>query len=145
MSSVNKVILLGRLGGDPEVRYTTSDTPVAGFSVATSYRSKGGEEVTEWHRCIAWDKLATVVVDYAKKGHLIYIEGRLRTRRWEDRDGNERQATEVIVERVQLIGKTVREDGGSNAPRAVVPAKRPPQAGAESDEGIADMDDDVPF
>lgn len=142
MSSVNKAIILGRLGRDPEARYLPDGTCVANLSVATSYKPQNGDEVVEWHRCVAWDRLGEIISEYAKKGDLIYIEGRLQTRKWTDKDGNEKYTTEIVAERVQLIGRTQRGEGNASEPRELA-AKQKSQSSA--DGGIAEMDDDIPF
>ena len=106
--SVNKVILLGRLGANPEIRYTPSGAPVANFNIATSesWNDKGGQkqERTEWHRIVVWNKLAELCNQYLAKGRQAYIEGRLQTRQWDDKDGNKRYTTEVIATTVQFLG-----------------------------------------
>ena len=109
MAAINKVILIGHLGADPELRYTPNGTPVANFRIATTERwtNKQGErtESTEWHRIVAWGKLGEFCGQYLNKGKQIYIEGRLRTRSWEDRDGKKQWTTEIIAQRLQLLGK----------------------------------------
>ncbi|MDO8956816.1 MAG: single-stranded DNA-binding protein [Deltaproteobacteria bacterium] len=105
---VNKVILIGRLGADPEIRYTPSGAEVATFRMATSesWTNKNGEkeERTEWHRIVAWRGLAKICGEYLSKGKLVYIEGRLRTRSWEDRDGNKRSTTEIEATEMKMLG-----------------------------------------
>jgi single-strand DNA-binding protein len=136
MSSVNRAIILGRIGKDPEVRQISAETSVASFNVATTFRKSKVDEDTEWHRIVAWDRLADVVGKYAKKGDLIYVEGRLRTRKWTDKSGNERDVTEIIAERIQLIGRTAkREDVEQKTSASPV----------DTSGGIADMDSDIPF
>ena len=109
MAAVNKVILIGHLGADPELRYTPNGTPVANFRIATTERwtNKQGErmESTEWHRIVAWGKLGEFCGQYLNKGKQVYIEGRLRTRSWEDKDGKKQWTTEIIAQRLQLLGK----------------------------------------
>lgn len=120
MRGVNKVILIGNLGRDPEVRYTPSGVAVANFSIATSeeWKDKGtGEkqERTEWHKIVAWRRLAEICGEYLYKGSQVYIEGKLQTRKWQDRDGNDRWTTEVYVISMQMLGKsnrTNREEPG---------------------------------
>jgi single-strand DNA-binding protein len=106
--SVNKVILVGRLGKDPEVRYSNDGNAITNFNLATSrsYKKKDGEKVdeTEWHRCVSFGRTAEVCGEYLKKGSLIYIEGRLQTRDWEDKDGNKRWTTEVIIDNMKMLG-----------------------------------------
>ena len=133
--SVNKVILIGRLGKDPEIRYTPSGTAVTNLSLATSFKPKDGEEKTEWHRCVAFGKTAEICGQYLHKGSQVYIEGRLQTRDWEDKDGNKRFTTEVLVERMQMLG--------SRADREQVAAM---SNGEESFNKLPnDGLDDVPF
>jgi len=105
---LNKVMLIGRLGAGPEVRETTSGTPVANFNIATTERwKKDGEqqERTEWHRIIAWNGLAEICGEYLSKGKLVYIEGRLRSRTWEDNDGNRHRATEIVAKTMQMLDR----------------------------------------
>jgi len=131
--SVNKVILVGRLGRDPEIRYTPGGTAVTNLSVATSFKPKEGEEKTEWHRCVAFGRTAEVCGEYLHKGTQVYIEGRLQTRDWEDKEGTKRYTTEVIVERMQMLGS--RADREQTA-----------GGGAESFNKLPDEGpDDVPF
>jgi len=133
--SVNKVILIGRLGKDPEIRYTPSGTAVTNLSIATSFKPKDGEEKTEWHRCVAFGKTAEICGQYLHKGSQVYIEGRLQTRDREDKDGNKRFTTEVLVERMQMLG--------SRADREQVAAMN---NGEESFNKLPnDGPDDVPF
>src|SRR5512137_55283 len=107
MASLNKVMLIGNLGKDPEVRYTTSGQGVASFSLATTekYKNKSGEweEKTEWHNIVLWGKLAEIAKDYLSKGKTAYIEGRLQTRKWQDKDGRDRYTTEIVGDRLQLL------------------------------------------
>ena len=112
---INKVILVGNLGSDPELRYTGSGTAVCNFSLATSesYKDRDGNQVenTEWHRVVAWARLAEICGEYLKKGRQVYIEGQLQTRQWEDKDGNTKYTTEVKAREMQMLGG--RDDGGS--------------------------------
>src|SRR4030042_348438 len=107
--SVNKVILVGNVGADPEVRYIESNTPVCNLRIATSesYKNRNGEKVTstEWHTVVLWRGLAEIAEKYVKKGMQLYIEGKIRTRSWDDKDGNKRYATEIIADVLQLLGK----------------------------------------
>jgi single-strand DNA-binding protein len=103
---LNKVMLIGRLGKDPEIRYMQNGTAVANFTMATNRPVKKGdswEEETDWHRIVAWDKLAEIASKYMKKGQMVYIEGQLRTKDWEDKEGNKRQTTEVFAKDLQLL------------------------------------------
>jgi single-strand DNA-binding protein len=136
MAGVNKVILVGRLGADPEVRYTNTGTPVANFNIATStsFTDKSGEktERTEWHRIVAFGKLGEICGEYLAKGKQIYIEGRLQTREWEDRDGNKRRTTEIVAGTMQMLGAAgdqVRGDASDSVP----PVNDVPGIGTEGD------------
>ncbi len=133
--SVNKVILVGRLGKDPEVRYTTGGTAVANFSLATNrvYINKQTNEKveeTEWHRIVAFGKTAEICGEYLNKGKEIYIEGRLQTRDWEDKEGNKRRTTEVIAENMRMLGS--KGERAQDMPEENNPFDKPPE-------------DDVPF
>ncbi|MBI3178226.1 MAG: single-stranded DNA-binding protein [Deltaproteobacteria bacterium] len=149
--SVNKVILIGRLGADPEVRYTPSGTAVANFRIATSenWTDKQGQrqERTEWHRIVAWSKLAELVGEYLSKGRQVYVEGRLQTRAWDDRDGNKRYSTEVQAREITFLGGR-GEGAGERKPSEPGSEAAPAAAGQEAgyDYGPPPMnDDDVPF
>lgn len=142
MASVNKVILVGNIGKDPELKYMPSGEPVANLSMATSssWKDKAtGEkkEETEWHRLTAYGKLAEIIEKYAHKGKSIYVEGRLKTRKWTDKTGAERYTTEIIVDQMQLLGG--RESAGTEHNPA--PAKQ----ASQEPKSAADLDDDVPF
>ena len=139
MAGVNKVILVGNLGADPEIRYTPSGTAVTNFRIATSETrtNKEGEKETktEWHRIVTFGKLAEICGEYLAKGKQIYIEGRLQTRSWEDRDGNKRQTTEIVAGIMQMLGRagdrgeTPHDDSG----------------GGSADSQVPPLEDDVPF
>jgi single-strand DNA-binding protein len=139
MASVNKVILLGNLGRDPEVRFTQGGTPVANFTMATTDRwsDPSGEkkEKTEWHRIVVWGKQAEIAGEYLRKGRPVFIEGSLQTREWTDREGNKRYTTEVRAQRLQLLGRP--DDRGS------APDGPPSDEALEPSGGIAA--DDIPF
>jgi single-strand DNA-binding protein len=142
MAGINKVILIGRLGSDPEVRYTPSGVAVANFNIATSEEWKdkdSGErkERTEWHRIVAWRRLGEICGEYLSKGRQVYVEGRLQTRDWEDRDGNKRYTTEIVATDVQFLG--TRDSTDSARPRGAGPGDF--QGGPA--QGPAD--DDIPF
>ena len=116
MAGINKVILIGRLGQDPEVRYMTDGTAVANFSIATSDEWKDKEtgekrERTEWHRIVAWRRLGEICGEYLSKGRQVYVEGRLQTRSWEDKDGNKRYTTEIVASDIQFLGGRDTGDG----------------------------------
>jgi single-strand DNA-binding protein len=143
MSGINKVILIGRLGRDPEVRYTPDGTAIANFSIATSeeWKDKGtGEkkERTEWHRIVAFRRLGEICGEYLSKGRQIYIEGRLQTRDWQDKDGNKRYTTEIVASQMQMLGSRDSYDnsGGSGFRKEDVPT------GSEFPNA---QDDDIPF
>lgn len=118
MAGVNKAILIGNLGRDPELRYTQNGQAVTNFSLATSenWTDKSGErtERTEWHRIVAWGKTAELCAQYLSKGRTVYIEGRLQTRDWEDKEGVKRQTTEIVANTVQFLGGPRGEGGGGN-------------------------------
>ncbi|MCL2309360.1 MAG: single-stranded DNA-binding protein [Proteobacteria bacterium] len=150
MASVNKVILLGNLGRDPEMRYTTDGSAVCNLNIATSdqWRDKGSgekQERTEWHRVVLFGRTAEVAGEYLKKGRSVYIEGRLQTRKWTDKDGIERYTTEIVGDRMQLIGGSDR----SGSSDAAFNDNAPPRASAASTGGAVksadDFDDDIPF
>ena len=145
--SINKVILVGRLGRDPELKYTASGTPFCRFSMATDegWTDKGsGErtERTEWHNIVVWDKLAEICNNYLTKGRMVYIEGSLQTREWDDQEGNKRKTTEVRARDMVLLGGPPGEGGGGGG------ARRPsgPLPGGEGQGGGSPItDDDIPF
>ena len=139
MAGINKVILVGRLGRDPEVRYTPSGAPVANFSIATSEEWKDREtgekqERTEWHRIVAWRRLGEICGEYLHKGSQVYIEGRLQTRAWEDRDGNKRYTTEIVAQTMQMLG-TAGKEGKAEPMDERYPVEEP----------INVPEDDIPF
>lgn len=145
MAGINKVILVGNLGQDPEVRYSANGNPVANFSMATSesWNDKEGQrqERTEWHRIVAWGKLAGICGEYLTKGRQAYVEGKLQTRSWEDREGRKRYTTEVVASQVLFLGN---REGASAGDRAEVGLSRS-EAG-KYDYGPPPMtDEDVPF
>ena len=150
MSSLNKVKLIGRLGKDPEVRYTPDGAPVANFSLATSefWTDKSGtrQERTEWHNIVAWNKLADLSKRYLAKGRQVYVEGRLRTREWDDKDGNKRRTTEIVANQMVLLGS--RPEGMEAGPAPIQRSAPSAEPGPSSAPGMADVeitDDDIPF
>ena len=171
MASINKVILIGNLGRDPEVRYTPNGSAVCNVSVATTRNWKNkdsGErmEETEWHRVVFFDRLAEIAGEYLKKGRSVYVEGRLKTRKWQDKDGKDQYTTEVMATEMQMLGSREgatggasggEDDGGagggyaerSSPPQRSAPASRPAgqAAGkpAPKSTGFDSMDDDIPF
>ena len=166
MASVNKVILVGNLGRDPETRYATSGSAICNITVATSRQWKdktSGEkkEETEWHRVVFYDRLAEIAGEYLKKGRPVYVEGRLKTRKWQDKEGQDRYTTEIVAEQMQLLGS--REGGGGSSSGGTSGgdvefdssggggAKGGAASGAKSGAGggakpkTDDFDDDIPF
>ena len=121
MNGINRMTLLGRLGRDPEARRTAGNVAVVTASVATtrSWKDKtSGEamEDTEWHRVVAYDRLAEVITEHLRKGSLVYFEGRLQTRKWQDKDGADRYSTEIIADKMQMLDKRAADEAGSQAP-----------------------------
>jgi len=145
--SVNKVVLVGHLGGDPETRFTASGAAVANFNLATneSWRDSNGEiqDKTEWHRCVMFGKSAEMVGDLLKKGQLVYIEGKLQTRNWEDKDGVKRYTTEVLGEMFTMLGRKMDNDGGAQSSAATNNDNNSNSANDANDAN--DDDDDLPF
>ena len=149
MASLNKVMLIGNLGKDPEVRYTTAGTAVASFSMATTekFKSKSGEweDRTEWHNVTVWGRLAEISGEYLSKGKPVYIEGRLQTRKWQDREGVDRYTTEVVAEKMQMLGgknggsgnASNNGNGGTGGGQGV--------SGGSIEEPPFSPDDDIPF
>jgi single-strand DNA-binding protein len=139
---INKVIILGNLGSEPEIRYTPAGKAVCNFTVATSEQWKdkqSGEkkEATEWHRCVAYDRLAEIIGEYAKKGSKVYVDGKLKTRKWQAQDGQDRHTTEIIVEEFQLLD--TKQDQSP-------PQRRPAQQNQSAPGGDPNgFDTDVPF
>ena len=136
MASINKVIIVGNLGKDPEVRYTADNNAITNVSIATTDRYKDkatGEqkEITEWHRVVFFNRLGEIAAEYLKKGSQVYIEGKLRTRKWTDKDGAEKYTTEIIADQLQMLGGRTSE--ATNAPPA--PKAKPAD----------DLADDIPF
>ena len=154
MSSLNKVMLIGRLGQDPEVRYTQSNTAVATLNIATSERYKDGngelQEKTEWHRVVAWGRLAEICQQYLNKGSLVYIEGPLQTRQWEDNQGQKRYTTEVKALQMTMLdskgsGGGNQGGGAPSQPEKSSNQSKPMSSNVELGSNFDDMDDDLPF
>lgn len=145
MASVNKAIIVGNLGRDPELRYTQSGRAVANFPVATTEtwtdQSNERQERTEWHRIVVWGKQAENCGQYLSKGSQVYIEGNIQTRSYEDRDGNQRYTTEIIARRVQFLGS--RDGGGMRSGQSVEDV--PGDSSGDFGGGATPPDDDVPF
>ena len=145
--SINKVILIGRLGKDPELKYTAGGTPFCRFSMATddvwNDKSSGErQEKTEWHNIVAWDRLAEICNQYLTKGRLVYIEGSLQTREWDDQDGNKRRITEVRARDMVMLGGNQESAGG---PRRAAAAEGVGGGAMSSSSAATITDDDIPF
>ena len=145
MSGLNKVLIIGRLGQDPDLQYTPSGVAVAKFSVATSETWKdkdSGEkqEKTEWHRIVVWRRLAEICGEYLSKGSQVYIEGKLQTRQWEDKDGNKRWTTEIVANQMQMLGS--KGDGGGGGQKT---ASREYVGDPPPERPGVDDSDDIPF
>ena len=154
MSSLNKVMLIGRLGQDPEVRYTQSNTAVATLNIATSERYKDGngefQEKTEWHRVVAWGRLAEICQQYLNKGSLVYIEGPLQTRQWEDNQGQKKYTTEIKALQMTMLDTKGSGNGNQGGNRNAAPQNtnnqnKPMSSNVEIGSNFDDMDDDLPF
>ncbi|MEY4212267.1 MAG: single-stranded DNA-binding protein [Burkholderiaceae bacterium] len=159
MASVNKVILMGNLGRDPETRFTANGAAVCNLRIATTRTWKdkaSGErrEETEWHSVVLYDRLAEIAGEYLRKGRPVYVEGRLQTRKWQDKEGQDRYTTEIVGMEMQLLGS--RDGGGGaggdDAGSGSAPARAPSAAGGASagarkpaGRGLDDVDDDIPF
>jgi single-strand DNA-binding protein len=150
MASVNKVIIVGNLGRDPETRYNPEGGAITNISVATTdtWKDKASgekQERTEWHRVVFFSRLAEIAGEYLKKGSQVYVEGSLRTRKWQDKEGKERYTTEIVADRMQMLGS--RQGGGDAGGRE---AKEPAAAGEDKPSKksvgkLEDMEDDIPF
>ncbi len=138
MASVNKVILIGNLGRDPELRFTRDGQGVANFTLATNerWRDKDGQnqERTEWHRIVVWGKTAENCAQYLQKGRSCYIEGRIQTREWEDKEGNKRQTTEIVAQNVTFLGGRGEGGGGGGRPGGGTQDAPPPEPGPDGSE-----------
>ena len=158
MSSLNKAMIIGNLGQDPEVRYTQNNTAVATLSIATGERYKDGngewQERTEWHRVVAWGRTAEVCQQYLTKGSKVYIEGPIQTRQWEDKDGQKRYTTEIKALRMVMLDSSPNsgQGGGGGKPQQQNQGQNQNQGNAqqmssnvELDSNFDDMDDDLPF
>lgn len=154
---VNKAIIVGRLGRDPEIRYTSSGTPVASFSIATDEKWTGQDGTrqskTEWHNIVAWTRLAEICEQYLKKGKLVYIEGRIQTREWDDKDGNKRRTTEIVASTMQMLSPRGEDAQGygeslSSTRKAESGSKNQNSQQAVNEGPASDLDltdDDIPF
>ncbi|MBN8701936.1 MAG: single-stranded DNA-binding protein [Bacteroidetes bacterium] len=146
MAGVNKVILVGNLGKDPEVRYLEGGTAVANFSLATteSYKDKTGKRVdqTEWHNVVAWRGLAEVAEKYLRKGMQVFIEGKIRTRKWQDKEGKDRYTTEILADNLTILGKKEDNGGGQASGSSMSSSNVSAEAPITADDGSVD---DLPF
>ncbi|MEO1766359.1 single-stranded DNA-binding protein [Thiobacter aerophilum] len=151
MASVNKVILIGNLGADPEVRYMPSGDAITSIRVATTdtWKDKNGEkqERTEWHRVVFFGKTAEIAGEYLKKGSQVYVEGRLQTRKWQDKDGQDRYTTEIVADRMQMLGSRGAAGGASLEAQDRPPAAAQAAASKPAKKGgdFEDFEDDIPF
>lgn len=143
MRGVNKVMLIGRLGKDPELRYTTNGQPVANFTLATTEvrgsKDTEKQEYTEWHRVVAWGRLAEICGEYLSKGKMVYVEGSLRTRSWDDKQGNKRWTTEIISQTMQILSPAGEKQTEDVKKDADIPDD------FELEDDSFGSDDDVPF
>ena len=152
---INKAIVLGNLGRDPEIRYASNGSAIANFSIATSESwndKNSGEKVekTEWHRVVAYRRLAEIIGEYLKKGSQVYIEGKLQTRKWQDKEGQDRYTTEIVANEMQMLGSRGDSGGGGSSYDQSAPAPKaaPPTGSADAvpaPSGGGDFDDDIPF
>jgi single-strand DNA-binding protein len=142
MASINKVILIGNLGKDPDLRFMPNGDAVCNFSIATTegWKDKNGQkqEKTEWHNIVIYRKLAEVAGEYLKKGRPVYLEGRLQTRKWQDKEGQDRYTTEVVCDTMQMLGTKDNSDGVAEQEK--LQKSQPPMDG-----GFETMEDDIPF
>lgn len=143
MNGINKAIIVGTLGRDPEIRYTQNGSAVASLSIATSETWKDKQtgqkqERTEWHRVSAFGKLAEIMGEYLKKGSQVYIEGKIQTRKWQDQNGQDRYTTEIIANEMQMLGGNRQNDSGPQP-------QSQPQQSAQQGGNFDDFDDDIPF
>ena len=155
MSSLNKVMLIGRLGQDPEARYTQSNTAVATLNLATNerYKDSNGEyqDKTEWHRVVAWGRTAEICQQYLTKGSMIYVEGPLQTREWEDKQGQKRYTTEVKALQMTMLDSKGSGGGGMSEMPSAPSSNNAQNSGASASQGVNktinldDIDDDLPF
>jgi single-strand DNA-binding protein len=147
MAGVNKVILIGNLGADPEVRTIESGAKVANFSIATTerYKDKSGNPVdkTEWHNIVMWRGLAEIAEKWLKKGSQVFVEGKLRTRSWDDQNGNKRYTTEIMADNMTMLGGV--PSGGGQAQSSAPTAPQQNQVNEPKASSLDDIDDDLPF
>ena len=145
---INKVILVGTLGADPDTRYTPSNAAVTNLSIATneSWKDKqSGEQIekTEWHRVVMFNRLAEIASEYLRKGYQVYIEGKIQTRKWEDKEGKDRWTTEIVANEMQMLG--ARSSGGNSGAESRGEPASKSSSPASSPDSSDDFDDDIPF
>ena len=150
MASINKVIIIGNLGRDPEVRYTPNGAAVCNLRIATTrnwkHRESGErQEETEWHRIVFNDRLAEIAGEYLKKGRPVYVEGRLKTRKWQDKEGQDRYTTEIIADAMQMLGSRSGMGGGESREMREPPPMGESKPAKKPAGQFQDMDDDIPF
>lgn len=156
MASINKVMLIGNLGRDPEIRYGADGSAITNITVATTdtWKDKGGDkqERTEWHRVVFFNRLAEIAGEYLKKGSSVYVEGRLQTRKWQDKEGNERYTTEIVANEMKMLGSRSSGTASFDAPpESGERNSSPPRGGQASGgakkggSGFDDFEDDIPF
>ena len=150
MASVNKVILVGNCGRDPEMRYMPSGKAVANISIATTSKRKDKDsgqtiEDTQWHRVTFYERLAEIAGEYIKKGSAVYIEGRLKYGKYTDKDGVEKPTCDIVATELQLLGSREQQDAPKPAPARPAPSRQAPAPRGSQGSGFDDMDDDIPF
>lgn len=150
MASLNRVQLIGNLGRDPEVRYLADGSAVANISVATTDRWKDkttgeAKEATEWHRVVFFKRLAEIAGEYLKQGSQVYIEGKLKTRKWEDKDGRERYTTEIHADAMQMLGNKGERSTAEPKGDGIIPPAESAAPATKPAGSFADMEDDIPF
>ncbi len=151
MASLNKTLLIGRLGRDPELKYMQNGNAVCGFSIATSetWKDKSGEkqEKTEWHNVVMFGKLAEIAGEYLNKGSEVYIEGKIETKTWQDKEGNDRQTTQIIANEMKMLGspKSSEQKPAQQKPQTTQQTNKSAQNYARQSGGSSHFDDDIPF
>lgn len=149
MASVNKVILIGTLGKDPEIRFMPNSDAVCNFSMATneSWKNKDGQkqERAEWHNIVMYRKLAEIAGEYLKKGTPVYIEGRLQTRKWQTKEGQDRYSTEIIADSMQMLGSKAQNNNGDDSQHQPAKNNEPQTQDSSPSDKWDDMEDNIPF
>tara|TARA_R100000808_G_scaffold24974_1_gene60054 strand:- start:1730 stop:2188 length:459 start_codon:yes stop_codon:yes gene_type:complete len=152
MKGLNKVLLIGNLGADPDIRYTQDNAPVANFTVATNEYSSKKEQITEWHKCVAFGRagdknnlVERYIKPYLKKGSSVYIEGSLQTTSYTDRDGVKKYSTQIVVRELQGLSSSAQGDSQEAPPKPAETRQEPPQEAAQQFNPSEDFDDDIPF